>query len=28
MAYEFVFFGRNPNLQPRAYFDPETGSVT
>lgn len=28
VAYEFVFFGRNPNLQPRAYFDPETGRVT
>jgi len=28
VAYEFVFFGRNPNLQPRAYFDPETGAVT
>lgn len=27
-AYEFVFFGRNPNLQPRAYFDPESGAVT
>jgi len=27
-AYEFVFFGRNPNLQPRAYFDPDTGQVT
>ena len=27
-AWEFVFFGRNPNLQPRAYFDPETGDVT
>ena len=27
-AFEFVFFGRNPNLQPRAYFDPETGQVT
>ena len=27
-AYEFVFFGRNPNLQPRAYFDPETGQVS
>lgn len=27
-AYEFVFFGRNPNLQPRAYFDPDTGLVT
>ena len=28
VAYEFVFFGRNPNLQPRAYFDPDTGQVT
>jgi predicted metal-dependent enzyme (double-stranded beta helix superfamily) len=28
VAYEFVFFGRNPNLRPRAYFDPETGVVT
>jgi len=28
IAYEFVFFGRNPNLQPRAYFDPDTGRVT
>jgi predicted metal-dependent enzyme (double-stranded beta helix superfamily) len=28
VAYEFVFFGRNPNLQPRAYFDPESGRVT
>lgn len=27
-AYEFVFFGRNPLLQPRAYFDSETGAVT
>lgn len=27
-AYEFVFFGRNPQLQPRAYFDPDTGDVT
>ena len=27
-AYEFVFFGRNPNLQPRAYFDPDSGAVT
>jgi predicted metal-dependent enzyme (double-stranded beta helix superfamily) len=27
-AYEFVFFGRNPNLQPRAYFDAETGAIT
>lgn len=28
VAFEFVFFGRNPNLQPRAYFDAETGEVT
>lgn len=28
VAYEFVFFGRNPNLQPRAYFDPDTGRIT
>ena len=28
VAYEFVFFGRNPNLQPRAYFDPATGQAT
>lgn len=27
-ALEFVFFARNPNLQPRAYFNPETGEVT
>ena len=27
-AWEFVFFGRNPNLQPRAYFDPTTGAIT
>jgi predicted metal-dependent enzyme (double-stranded beta helix superfamily) len=27
-AWELVFFGRNPNVQPRAYFDPETGAVT
>jgi len=27
-AWEFVFFGRNPNLQPRAYFDPDTGAIT
>lgn len=27
-AYEFVFFGRNPNLQPRAYFDAETGAIS
>lgn len=28
VAYEFVFFGVNPNLRPRAYFDPQTGAVT
>jgi len=28
VAYEFVFFGRNPNLQARAYFDAETGEIT
>jgi predicted metal-dependent enzyme (double-stranded beta helix superfamily) len=28
VAYEFVFFGRNPNLQPRAYFDAETGAIS
>jgi hypothetical protein len=27
-AWEFVFFGRNPDLQPRAYFDAETGRIT
>jgi predicted metal-dependent enzyme (double-stranded beta helix superfamily) len=27
-ALEFVFFGRNPNLQPRSYFDAETGIIT
>jgi predicted metal-dependent enzyme (double-stranded beta helix superfamily) len=27
-AYEFVFFGRNPNMQPRAYFDAGTGAIT
>ncbi len=26
-AWELVFFGRNPNAQPRAYFDPITGAV-
>jgi hypothetical protein len=26
-AWELVFFGRNPNARPRAYFDPETGLV-
>jgi predicted metal-dependent enzyme (double-stranded beta helix superfamily) len=27
-AWELVFFGTNPNNQPRAYFDPERGTVT
>jgi predicted metal-dependent enzyme (double-stranded beta helix superfamily) len=27
-AFEFVFFGRNPLLQPRAYYDPETHGIT
>jgi len=27
-ALEFVFFGRNPNLQPRAYFDADSGTIT
>jgi predicted metal-dependent enzyme (double-stranded beta helix superfamily) len=27
-AWEFVFFGRNPNLRPRAYFDADTGAIT
>ena len=27
-AFELVFFGRNPNARPRAYFDPETGAVS
>jgi predicted metal-dependent enzyme (double-stranded beta helix superfamily) len=27
-AWEFVYFGRNPNLAPRAYFDPASGTVT
>ena len=27
-AWELVFFGRNPNVQPRAYFDSGTGAVT
>ena len=27
-AWELVFFGKNPNAQPRAYFDPESGAVT
>ena len=27
-AYEFVFFGTNPLLRPRAYFNPETKVIT
>jgi predicted metal-dependent enzyme (double-stranded beta helix superfamily) len=27
-AWELVYFGRNPNLVPRAYFDPVSGAVT
>jgi predicted metal-dependent enzyme (double-stranded beta helix superfamily) len=27
-AWELVLFGRDPDARPRAYFDPETGSVT
>jgi len=27
-AWELVFFGKNPNLQPRAYYDPQDGSVS
>ena len=27
-AVELVFFGSNPNLRPRAYFDPAVGTVT
>ena len=27
-AWELVYFGRNPNLEPRAYFDPGAGTVT
>lgn len=27
-AWELVYFGRNPNLAPRAYFDPASGTVT
>jgi predicted metal-dependent enzyme (double-stranded beta helix superfamily) len=27
-AWELVYFGRNPNTRPRAYFDPEAGTVT
>ena len=27
-VWELAFFGTNPNNQPRAYFDPERGTVT
>jgi len=27
-AWELVYFGRNPNVAPRAYFDTTTGNVT
>jgi hypothetical protein len=27
-AWELVYFGRNPNTRARAYFDPDTGTVT
>ncbi len=27
-AWELVYFGRDPNAQPRAYFDPSIGTVT
>jgi predicted metal-dependent enzyme (double-stranded beta helix superfamily) len=27
-VWELVYFGRNPNVSPRAYFDPATGVVT
>jgi predicted metal-dependent enzyme (double-stranded beta helix superfamily) len=27
-AWELVFFGRNPDARPRAYFQPDTGDVT
>ena len=27
-AWELVFFGHNPNVRPRAYFDPDAGTVT
>lgn len=27
-AWELVYFGRNPNLAARAYFDPASGTVT
>jgi len=26
-AWEFVYFGRDPNARPRLYFDPESGRV-
>jgi hypothetical protein len=27
-AWELIYFGSNPNRAPRAYFDPEAGTVT
>ncbi len=27
-AWELVYFGSNPNSRPRAYFDPDAGTVT
>lgn len=27
-AWELVLFGKNPNLRPRAYFDPDLGTVS
>jgi predicted metal-dependent enzyme (double-stranded beta helix superfamily) len=27
-VWELVYFGRNPNLEPRAYFDPASGALT
>jgi nitrilase len=27
-VWELVYFGANPNLAPRAYFEPDTGTVT
>ena len=27
-AWELVFFGRDPDAAPRAYFDPDAGTIT
>jgi hypothetical protein len=27
LAWELVYFGRDPNVRPRLYFDPEKGRV-